>query len=648
MIFVDNPTCTEGTPSDFQPHCDTQNLTIQPQGQPAEFQPNCVTQNLGTYPQGQLLPSQSNCGTHNLSMHAQGLPAEFQPNCGTQNLGTYPQGQLLHPQPNCDTQNLSIHPQGQPTEFQPNCGTQNLGTYPQGQLPNSQPNCDTQNLNIHLQGQQAQFQPDCGTQHIGTHSQCHNSSQNLSASHTIIREDNSMIKSFMAENSIVPLNRQYPNTSASVEFPSLTSLLYQNDISMSPIPGLEAPDSLSFSYDSSLFSHSSLLTDLSQENCGNISSDKCNATQVLQTGPESSTPVQPRLGNDLLNSSNMPSPIVHGSNTIHGRKESKKTGKTPAAKRKLTKEQESDLNDLFVQWCHNSDNPTLFTAKSGTHTLCYQKVPRVYVSSENASKKTLKRRAIEAEKFREHTQSKLSTELKRMPKDILKKECQEAGITTSHMEKETSLALRTQGNFSQRQMELIQRTYKGQGVSHDSLAAQQKERQNILGDQLQSVHQDFKFKDKDSPFAIDGYVTKPAACFSVKSLKSAIIHRLNALEKSNKLTWHDKIPPNEIWLKLNGDKGGGSTKCGFQIVNVPNSNSPNNNVVYCAFEAPDSHYNLSIALAPFAREIPEIQTMTWNNLQLVVIGSGDTEFICRNEGHVGKFVFYTSFQGGLI
>ncbi len=45
----------------------------------------------------------------------------------------------------------------------------------------------------------------------------------------------------------------------------------------------------------------------------------------------------------------------------------------------------------------------------------------------------------------------------------------------------------------------------------------------------------------------------------------------------HRLTWHGgKIPENEVWIKLGGDKGGGSFKMTFQICNVTHPNSPVN------------------------------------------------------------------------
>ena len=47
----------------------------------------------------------------------------------------------------------------------------------------------------------------------------------------------------------------------------------------------------------------------------------------------------------------------------------------------------------------------------------------------------------------------------------------------------------------------------------------------------------------------------------------------------HRLTWHEgKIPADEIWVKLGGDKGGGSFKMVFQICNVEHPNSPVNRI----------------------------------------------------------------------
>ena len=70
------------------------------------------------------------------------------------------------------------------------------------------------------------------------------------------------------------------------------------------------------------------------------------------------------------------------------------------------------------------------------------------------------------------------------------------------------------------------------------------------------------------------------------------------LIRTQHITWHDQaIPQGEIWLKLGGDKGGGTFKMCFQILNVPNPNSPINTCVFSIFEGTLS-FILTVADSP--------------------------------------------------
>ena len=68
------------------------------------------------------------------------------------------------------------------------------------------------------------------------------------------------------------------------------------------------------------------------------------------------------------------------------------------------------------------------------------------------------------------------------------------------------------------------------------------------------------------------------------------------------------IPASEVWLKIGGDKGGGSFKMNFQIVNVPAPNSVHNTCVFSCFEAGD---NLHIALDRYKDQVAHLQGMKW-------------------------------------
>ena len=80
----------------------------------------------------------------------------------------------------------------------------------------------------------------------------------------------------------------------------------------------------------------------------------------------------------------------------------------------------------------------------------------------------------------------------------------------------------------------------------------------------------------------------------------------------HRLSWHDgTLPEDEIWLKIGGDKGGGSFKMAFQICNVPHPNSPDNTCAFCVFEAADNVTNLHIALDRYKEQIDRIASQTW-------------------------------------
>ena len=79
-----------------------------------------------------------------------------------------------------------------------------------------------------------------------------------------------------------------------------------------------------------------------------------------------------------------------------------------------------------------------------------------------------------------------------------------------------------------------------------------------------------------------------------------------------RLTWHDGlIPDDQIWLKIGGDKGGGSFKMSLQIANILHPNSPQNTLVFCAFEASDTPTNLHIALDRYRTQVETLKHLEW-------------------------------------
>ena len=110
-------------------------------------------------------------------------------------------------------------------------------------------------------------------------------------------------------------------------------------------------------------------------------------------------------------------------------------------------------------------------------------------------------------------------------------------------------------------------------------------------------------------------VLVPAAFSWVKNLYVLIIQQLDQLHSHGLLTWHNTnavtLPKNEIWLKFGGDKGGGTFKFCYQIVNRDRPNSTDNTVVASCLMADDSLPNIRLATQPFHNIIAELNRMKW-------------------------------------
>ncbi len=303
------------------------------------------------------------------------------------------------------------------------------------------------------------------------------------------------------------------------------------------------------------------------------------------------------------------------------------------------------LYDLFNREIHNSSDPTLFVSKFGKRSARWQRIPECYKSSSEASGRTLRRRAQFSEKVRDKTQSKLSKELVRLPNSEKSEVCKEAGIVSIHVSKEEGLALKTYAELPWFKLQKVMRFLSNKGATYEGESAQRKYKKELLGDLLQTSSVEFKFKDETNPFAVNGFILKKAPCCALSSLRIAVMQRCNELKENNLLTWHGEgIPLNQIWIKFNGDKGGGSTKNGFQVVNVEQANSPNNNVLVSVFEAPDNQYNMNLALERYSQEIKEIRQTKWEGKEFVIFGSGDCDYIYKMLGLGGASGTYPCYM----
>jgi hypothetical protein len=71
------------------------------------------------------------------------------------------------------------------------------------------------------------------------------------------------------------------------------------------------------------------------------------------------------------------------------------------------------------------------------------------------------------------------------------------------------------------------------------------------------------------------------------------------------------MPKEEIWLKLGGDKGGGSFKMMLEVANIANPNSRRDTSVICVYESSDTAPNLHIALEKYKEQVESISNTSW-------------------------------------
>lgn len=84
------------------------------------------------------------------------------------------------------------------------------------------------------------------------------------------------------------------------------------------------------------------------------------------------------------------------------------------------------------------------------------------------------------------------------------------------------------------------------------------------------------------------------------------------VNSTGNLVWHEGlIPKNEIWIKIGGDKGGGSLKMVFAIGNLENPNSTRNTIIFSMFEAGNTPYNLTLGLQGYDSVIENLNEHHW-------------------------------------
>eukprot|EP00731_Ephydatia_muelleri_P017660 Em0010g758a len=171
-------------------------------------------------------------------------------------------------------------------------------------------------------------------------------------------------------------------------------------------------------------------------------------------------------------------------------------------------------------------------------------------------------------------------------------------------------------------IQILQRWLKASNIS---LACEERMRhasRRAVGENLKGELAPFSFS-----LPSGGEEFRGAPLVFIPDLILKVVELLEENDRAGRLTWHNGvIPASEIWIKLGGDKGGGTFKMNFQIINVAVPNSVNNTCVFCCFETDDSYTNLHIALERYKEQVEHLQGMTCRIISMLVLLNPQQEY----------------------
>lgn len=286
---------------------------------------------------------------------------------------------------------------------------------------------------------------------------------------------------------------------------------------------------------------------------------------------------------------------------------------------------------------NTSGDNSVLRVKTRGQPLYFARVAKARKNSLRVSSTMVKRRGIQLGKIRKFVSGdldssdvQLATDIRRLTKDRRTKVCKNAGLKqTINISKELGLAMKGYINLSWQQKRKLRVIHRSLGIQEEGEKQQFKLRDSVISDTLEGKSINMKFTDDNDPNSIGGITVKKAPVVIVRNLQTFIAKHIEGLKVSGKLTSHEGvIPENEIWIKLLGDKGGGSFKMCFQIMNCEKANSPDNTVIFACFKAPDSYSNLKLVLDYYVDAIDSLDSWLWQEHNIKVFISGDIAFLC--------------------
>ncbi|KAL5463678.1 hypothetical protein EMCRGX_G032597 [Ephydatia muelleri] len=303
----------------------------------------------------------------------------------------------------------------------------------------------------------------------------------------------------------------------------------------------------------------------------------------------------------------------------------------------LTPEEEKQAAGLLKRAISTSPDKGIIQLPTGGTPMTFMHVTRAHQETTAACSRTVKTRCFQMQKIRGIVSGGEASALIQKEVLILSDEerrslLDKAGISSSiELGAAEVLAIKAGLAIPWNKLRLLRRWLKSSGIC---LAGEERMRHissQIVGDNL---------KGEIAPFSVTipsgGEEIKGAPLVFIPHLVDKVVQLLDGNERTGRLTWHKGfIPANEIWLKIGGDKGGGTFKMTFQIVNVATPNSVHNTCVFSCFAAGDSVTNLHVALDRFKDQVEHLHGMKWRQYTVKVFICGDYEFLSKMYGLSG-------------
>ncbi|XP_072023307.1 uncharacterized protein [Amphiura filiformis] len=262
---------------------------------------------------------------------------------------------------------------------------------------------------------------------------------------------------------------------------------------------------------------------------------------------------------------------------------------------------------------------------TGGQKLVFQKISKPRIPSNTASRRTINRRSeiiqktVEtiscSEESKDSVDLQLAAVLRLKSTADLEEFLHKQNLLKIRVPTGQELLMKVRLGWSWAQMRLMKGWLKQYNIVMAAESVTRKQRAAILGsiNTLEAEMLPFFFKEEDE------YVTKLAPIVYVPNVHDHIMQTLDDLDK------YDMLESKEqIWIKIGGDKGGGSTKVYYQILNVAHCpNSRYNSIVFCAYEADENVLNLHLALDRYIAQINSLLTANWQGIPIHVWLCGD-------------------------